>query len=267
MLSKTSASKINFEENVSEDEGNEIHGYLSDDDAFDCSEGEDVVQKMKQGLLPPELQFLYSLCLIGEGGKTYLAGKLFNAINELEADHEDHMDKGVIPREGIETSVDVFRRAMTNPMCKSEAFAFTAELLMKMKRELEWSDHMLPLFEGHFKEMEKRGNTQLLLTREPNLSSYLFRQKNTYLKILLATLHMKFHKAQGIIDSISSCHDLDARERVYDHASKIATSILNIVIHFREALWSTPTPEQGLDPTSIQVSDHLSWIYLFSVPE
>ena len=255
-------TKINADGNVSEDEGNDINGYLSDDEAFECSEGEDIVQKMKQGILPPELQFLYSLCLIGEGGSKYLAGKLFNAIKELEADQHNNMDTDMFPNEDNETSVEIFRRTMVNPMSKSEAFAFTSDLLIKMKKELEWSDTMLPLFEEQFKELEIRGGTELLLTRQPNLSSSLSRKRNTHLKILQATLYMKFHKAQSIIDSISSCQELDGGERGYDNSSKIAISILDIVIHFREALWSTPTSARGLDSTSIQVSGISNRTYL-----
>ena len=55
-----------------------------------------------------------------------------------------------------DTSLILFRRAMTSSMNKLEAFAFTSDVIKQLDVEKEWSDRILPLFQDYFEELDAR---------------------------------------------------------------------------------------------------------------
>ena len=54
---------------------------MSDEDMFENANQEQVIETMKRGILPHEIQLLYAMSLIGEGNGVFLASKKYNRSN------------------------------------------------------------------------------------------------------------------------------------------------------------------------------------------
>mmetsp|Transcript_16860 Transcript_16860/g.20580 ORF Transcript_16860/g.20580 Transcript_16860/m.20580 type:complete len:1144 (-) Transcript_16860:2555-5986(-) len=67
-----------------EDDENQI--ILSDDEKMDRVDNKGILNTMEIGSLPPEIRVLYALCLIGDGGKDFIAWKLLQSYEYLNDD-------------------------------------------------------------------------------------------------------------------------------------------------------------------------------------
>jgi hypothetical protein len=81
---------------------------------------------------------LFGLALIGEGGRNFVAAKCIEAIDDLEQESTLWLSDG-----DLETQMAgdplwyLFRRAMTEPLGRTKAYAFLADVLRKTKKEQE----------------------------------------------------------------------------------------------------------------------------------
>jgi len=205
--------------------------YLSDDDEFQSEEGENILQSMKHGQLPSELQVLYSLCLIGIGGNEFLAAKLFGAITSLD-EREDDSSQSNYNNRGTseEISFQIFRHAMVNNLSKPAAFAFVTDLLLKMKKEQEWAHHLLPIFECYFKRIEDSEEVTILQINPSSLSLCMSTKRSFHVKTLLAILRMKLYKAQKKIEGVETYTESLSK------AVDITMSIIDTIYQYRLTL-------------------------------
>ena len=150
-------------------------------------ESSELVTSLRKGILPPELRILYGLALIGEGGRNFLAGKCLEAINDLEQESTSWLTSGT---RDIEASGDplwyLFHRAMTEPLGRTAAYAFLADVLRKTRKEREWSWHFSTWFRNHLKTLAQCGLKEQLMGTWGDVSPYVSFRKNQLLKIIVA---------------------------------------------------------------------------------
>lgn len=203
---------------------------MSDEDDFDPTDSSEITKMMKRGVLPPELQLLHGMCLMGAGGSNFLAGRLIQAIESLDDEYTDQsqfmLDHGM----SDDISWEIFRRAMVEPLSKPAAFSFVTDLVRKMGKEKEWTDRLLPIYEQYFNEIETCEEVNVLQINPTTMSLFMSTKKNYYIQTLLATLRMQIFKAQESVDLNGNDGDVLA------NASGIATSIIDTVYRYRTPL-------------------------------
>lgn len=174
-------------EDIDSEEEEEI-GFLSDDEDFDGENGWELIESLRKGLLPPEIQVLYGLALVGEGGKNFLASKYLDAVHKLAQESVDFLDDG--ERETERSGMPfwyLFKRAMTEPLGRTTAFAFVADVLRKMGKEVEWANHFSSVFRNHIENMKELGLVSKLVALRDAGSPFVSFRKNQLLKIMVAS--------------------------------------------------------------------------------
>eukprot|EP00934_Nitzschia_sp_Nitz4_P001289 Nitzschia sp. Nitz4//scaffold3_size479765//87037//91885//NITZ4_000034-RA/size479765-augustus-gene-0.7-mRNA-1//1//CDS//3329550560//1289//frame0 len=176
---------------IDSDSGSDVDDvvpFLSDDEGIDEVENSGLLDSLRRGILPPEMSVLYGMSLIVEGGKNFLALKCLEAIDSLEKESSDSIARG-----GVETDRSgkpmwhLFRRAMTEPLGRTAAYAFLADILRKSGKEAEWSVYFAKPFREHLAELRQSGLTKELTGLRENLSPFASFRKNQLLKVVLAS--------------------------------------------------------------------------------
>lgn len=161
--------------------------YLSDDEDLDNEDNSQLVDSLRKGMLPPELRVLYGLALIGEGGWNFLAGNCLRAIDDLGQETSDWLTLG---EPETNASADpywyLFQRAMTEPLGRTGAYAFLADVLRKSKKETEWSVHFAPWFRRQLGTLITVGLKERLMGLRGEASPFVNFRKNQLLKIIVA---------------------------------------------------------------------------------
>lgn len=175
---------------------------------------------------------LFGLALIGEGGRNYVAAKCIEAIDDLSQEPALWLQQC---DSGTKTAGDplwsIFRRAMTEPLGRTAAYAFLADALCKTENEQEWAAHFSPSFRRHLETLESVGLVDELL-RLSDITPYVNFRKNQLLKIILAA-------ARFDIDTVTSSVQMSPVDRQIikiDERSRIdravsAVSSLTRVLH------------------------------------
>lgn len=187
---------------------------------------------MKKGVLPPNLQLLYGLCLISEGNRDFLAMKMINSIREIE--HVEDMDekKSAFHVSSNDTSLRLFRQAMVDPMKKVDAFALTSDVLNKISKDEEWADRLQPLFQEYIEDLDANQVLDILKENPASLSIYMSMRRNAYLKILFCNFRLNLAKARTIASNASE-------EKLYQNAYDLCQSVIEGVLRFQDAIWRT----------------------------
>ena len=174
--------------------------YLSDDDEILESSDKHLIPSLKNGILPPELRFLYSLSLIGEGGRAFLARQCIKAIEVIEGDDidalvSDPIDTGIVK----DPQWYAFREDLTMPLRKTAAFALLIDVLQKSKKEVEYADLVTPLLQQHLENLESTGQMDIaLFGGETATSKLAVPTRNRVIKLVLASARMQIEHAKAI---------------------------------------------------------------------
>ncbi len=170
--------------------------YFSDEEDFDTETSADIIGMMKHGVLPPEIQFLLGLCLIGEGGSDFLAGKSIEVLTSFDDDYIEY--RSVLEHcTADEVSLELFRRTMVDTLSKTAAYALLTDILIKTKREEEWSSRLLPLYESFIVDFEKSDEVAVMQVNPTALPLSMSIKRNYYVKVLLALQRMRLVQAKS----------------------------------------------------------------------
>ena len=82
---------------------------MSDEEDFDTKESGEILKMMNLGVLPPELQVLHGMCLIGEGESNFLAGRLIQVLLSLDDMCVDQTQPILDHGASDDISMEVFR--------------------------------------------------------------------------------------------------------------------------------------------------------------
>jgi hypothetical protein len=130
---------------------------------------------------------LFGLALIGEGGRNYVAAKCIEKIDDLEQESLSWLRDGE-----LETNLagdplwSLFRRAMTEPLGRTAAYSFLADVLRKTNKEAQWSNHFAPWFRRQLKTLKSKGLLDEVMALHGKLTPFVNFRKNQLLKIIMA---------------------------------------------------------------------------------
>lgn len=194
-------------------------------------EGEDsvsILKSMEAGYLPTELQVLYAMSLIGEGGSDYAASKAILAITILD-DKDTTMSVEAADIDVIQSKPwQIFRRASTEPLQKIPAFAFVADLLKRTGKETEWSATLAGLFHDQVEQMRERGTLGASLEKvTPTDSAQMKLRRQQVLKIVLAAARLNLTNTKTLV-----------LQESLEHAASKALNVLDQLVVILKALWN-----------------------------
>ena len=236
------------------DEDSEI--VLSDDNEVDDITDSTLLKSLSIGSLPPELQILYVLCLVGHGGKDFLAWNLLkNVIVQLEVElpkmvGNDLMDTEIVPDEAW----TLFRRVAVSPIRCTQAILLLSEIIVKAGKLDDWAHRLTILIRGHVKNLEKRNNFLALRAIEAHESTATSLIRNEHIKLVLTLAQMCLHVGKQlnskrmVQDSQSSS---DKRQNM--KAGNFALSVVELMVRFRQVLWHSPMKDGSIHPNSLEV--------------
>jgi hypothetical protein len=171
---------------------------LSDESDIENDDNIGLIESLRRGALPPELRVLYGLALIGEGGRNFVAAKCIDAIDTLEQESSTWLSEGEGETEAPGNPLwQLFRRAMTEPLGRTSAYAFLADVLRKTGKEQEWAPHFSTWFRLHLGTLKSVGLSDALLRLQGRLSPYTNFRKNQLLKIILASIRFDVWTAES----------------------------------------------------------------------
>lgn len=237
---------------------NDSSPFLSDDDDLDNEDSLQLIESLRKGILPPELRVLYGLALIGEGGRNFLAGKCLEAIDDLEQESISWLTSGERETEAsTEPFWYLFHRAMTEPLDRTAAYAFLADVLRKAKKESEWSVHFAPWFRRHLETLTSVGLKEQLMGLRGEVSPFVNFRKNQLLKIILAA-------ASFDLDAVETPAKRSPvnRELIVTHDAErvnIAISVMKSLSEIFYPMWTVDN-DGSLPPVCSEVSQMSKWI-------
>ena len=162
--------------------------YLSDEETLlgDNDEDSELVKSLSTGALTPELRVLYGLALIGEGGRNFIAAKCLEAIHDLKQETDEWLsDEKSEAASSTEPLWLLFRRAMTEELGRTGAYAFTADVLRKANKEREWAFHLSSSFRDHVESLKEGTFMDKVMNPTDGPSPYVSFRKNQVMKVIL----------------------------------------------------------------------------------
>jgi len=228
--------------------------YLSDEEILPNNDEESpLVESLHKGALTPELRVLYGLALIGEGGRNFIAAKYLEAIDDLEQEHKEWISEGDNEtKNSSEPYWFLFRRAMTEQLTRTGAYAFLADVLRKSNKEHEWALHFSPYFRRHLETLKHVGLIdELLQSREkheitPNIN---FR-KNQLLKVILASCKFDIESIDESKERKRALHKSPRLGRTTQ--MEITQTVLSCVESIVPSVWSIES-NGSLPPVCIEI--------------
>ena len=184
---------LKIQEGFDSSEEDEANLYLSDDE--DLQGSSELLDSLRKGALPPEIRVLFALSLIVNGDRDFAARKCIDAIDNLEQEPRSWLSDAAIESDGGEDVLwTLFRRAMTEPLGRTSAYAFLADVLQKTGKEAKWAVHFHSFYQRHLQTLKSVGlRDELLRMRGEMVPSVNFR-KNQIVKTILAATRLELYK-------------------------------------------------------------------------
>lgn len=227
--------------------------YLSDEETLLDDEDSALVKSLNKGALTPELRVLYGLALIGKGRRNFVAAKCLEAIDDLQQETEQWFSDGDSEtKHAAEPSWLLFRRALTEELGRTGAYAFTADVLKKTKKEREWAYHFSSLFRNHLQTLKDRGLIDNLLSLREGLTPNRSFRRNQVLKVILQACKFDMYTIHGT----KECRSALNKRPSFDRATQIGivqdalVSLVNVV----PQVWSIEG-DGVLPPMCVEVSE------------
>ena len=235
---------MNFELDESDEDDSDV--IFSDEEDFEQNPA--LLQSLRSGILPIDLRAMYSLCLVGVGGKDYVAlNYLENVIfsNELVSFDEDNKitsDDGI----GTDSEWITFKRNLTSPVSKTSILAYVADLVKNVTKERYWFHRVFRIFRSHLKVIDSEQGLDEVVSSPNELL-----RSNT-LKILFAATKMMVDCARVTMASLSET-DKNEAETIHGVMTD-AVYTLKIIMRFQHIMWNPKLSDWSLPPKSIDVS-------------
>lgn len=210
--------------------------------------------------MPPEIRVLFALSLIGEGGWKFVAAKCLEAIDYLEQEDRAWFSAGELETgRGDDPSWSLFRRAMTEPLGRTAAYSFVADVFRKTRKEEEWSEHFLPCFQRQLETLESVGLIDELQRLRGELTPFQNFRKNQVLKIFLAANRFKMLQVESLKSSIAGLGQITGDNT--DTGTELTKSALKSLTEVLHLIWKVEA-DGAVPQTCAEVSTHLRAVVL-----
>lgn len=236
--------------------------YMSDEDMLVNSGESELLDSLRKGVLPPELRVLYGMALMGQGGRNFVASKCIEAIDHLDQESKLWLSDGEREAElASDSQWFLFRRAMTESLSRTAAYAFCADVLRKTNKEKEWAFQLSTMFRRHLETLKRVGLTDELLRLREGITPNANFRKNQLLKVILAASRFD---VDTIDESAAKSFVWCTNDFRLDDAIKvkIACSALASLASIMPLVW-TVERDGSLPPVCREVSvteQELAWV-------
>ena len=213
----------------------------SDDDCFfsDDEELEDhrILQSLKSGLLPIDINTMFSVCLLGVGGQDYVA--LNNLESTLQSNELIMLDKGQQRQQDCtaeEHKWIAFKKQFASPLSKTSIVAIIADVVSNRPPGLSIR-RILGIMRSHLKLIDHNDGLDVLLSNsdgmpQANLKKILLSAAKLVIKC--DTLEVKQLNEPGV-------NEMDITKSVVTDVVQTITTLLR----FHELMWSRPDSCNG----------------------
>jgi hypothetical protein len=242
------------EDDNKDDEAEEEMTYLSDEEMLvNTSEESSLLVSLRRGAMPPELQILSGLAMLGEGGRNFVASKYLQAIEELEQESVEWLYDG--DKEALFSRQPrwfFFHRTMTEELTKTVAYSCLADTLKSTNKDAEWAFHFSPVFFRHLQKLREQGLIdELTKINNNDITANGVIRRSQILKVMLASCRLGLNTLevqQGISLVLGQKPDLDKDSRLQN-----ALQVLDTLVMAASFLW-TVTRQGLLSQPCIEVS-------------
>lgn len=206
--------------------------YLSDDDDFNSASGDAVICAMKLGILPPDLQLLYGICLLCSKDMDFLAKKMIESIDVIpfHVSNEDYFS--VFDDTSYISSTKFFRAPVIEPIDKLKALELIAETLTKAGKLRYWSPFLTRYYSDFFQNIEGSPFIHLLESDPSTISKFKTIQRSRLLKFFLVDHEMKINCAKTMV----AC-TIDESANSFQNGIKIIFEVLQSLCSYKHAFW------------------------------
>jgi hypothetical protein len=234
------------------DVGDDCDGNNSDNDApISDDEGWDnatIASSLRKGTLPPELRFLYGLCLACGGGNTSLAAACISSVRLLSLESilffkEPVIDCGVVQ----DIAWLIFHETKTQPYGRIVALSYAIDILRGCEREAEISVHLKSLFCQQAGTLYDEGWVDLVLNQESNPCVVSRHRRNYLTNLLLAASRYELHQLESTNDMNAKC----------DFISSRLTASITALSKLISVTWKV-NPDGSIETTGVDAIDSLS---------
>lgn len=184
---------------------------------------------MKNGVLPPDLRFLYALSLLGEGTSKDAALRMLSSVNDLDSEAS-------VTTENTDFAPDrswvLFERSAKEKLKRSAALILLLELLRSTKQEQSYAEQILPLFEN-----ETLISIPVLVEDDSTE-----RNAKTRASLFAAISRLKLYAAIATSKSMGLTESIEA-----------VLSIINKIERSHKALWFGACYDNGPNHTTVLV--------------
>lgn len=237
-------------ENDSDDDEQSNEALLSDDDVLDQSD-DTLLGPLRNGILPPEIRFLYGLCLASEGGKAFLASACIQSINDLVQEPCSWLTEQMVDTSVATDSLWIlFRRSMTESFGRIAALAFAADVLHKSGKEREMAERVATLFRRHASEFARNGMLDVVLRMEGRNDPVASQRQNDVVKVLVAETRYEVERAESQLLRGDDLQDSGINRTVLEDAIDSLSKLLPVV-------WKVDS-DGSISSTSSEAVDALS---------
>jgi hypothetical protein len=157
--------------------------FLSDDEEMEEERGSSFLQSMRMGVLPPQLSVLYGLCLLGEGGKDFLAYKCIKSVDSVEQENDTWKAEPLTGLTDYNSKWISFRELSTAPLGRSALYFYIANTVCKVGKEKEMAARLAPMFAKQIQFMSESG----LIAALKDEKVCIYEKKDQARQVLAAT--------------------------------------------------------------------------------
>ncbi len=163
---------------------------ISDDEDWDT---DDVAPAIRKGTLPPELRFLYGLCLLDDHGKVPLATVCIQSLYLLPSESTSYFTEPVFDY-GVRQDLvwTAWRETMTDPLGRITALSLTTDVLRNSPLEAELQDPLRTLFVQCVSPLYDEGWIDRVLNMERDLSTVSWHRREQLIKVLITAERYSF---------------------------------------------------------------------------
>jgi hypothetical protein len=226
---------------------------LSDDEDWDnCCDDTDIVRPMRKGVLPPEIKFLYGLCLAGQGEKLFLAITCIESVGYLPMESCSFLEERVVDF-GVYQDSDwiVYHEMMTQPYGRLAALALVFDVLSQKNLEKTIAALLVPLFQRQLLSFTKNRLIEGALDFNGNANIVRNHRRNHIAKVLLASVRYELFQMEY---TTLEPRDRDQKQRFVDTRFEEWIDALFKVV---EIAWKIE-PDETLDEFCLCMVDVLA---------
>ncbi|GAX25437.1 hypothetical protein FisN_1Hh392 [Fistulifera solaris] len=202
---------------------------FSDDEELNHSNNPALLQSLKYGSLPPELRFLYGICLAAEGGKRFLAMRCIEIVNSIGLEDLDWFNEDINDTAAVQdTSWQVLLKCTTAPLTRTAAYALLGDVLKKRLLDIPLYD-LSRLLSEHARRLIDLGIVKEALA-EQSKNSLQSRRRRLVIDVLVTTARIQL---QHVEEMMSTSLDSEREKR-----KELVLNLLESLTAYLRALWN-----------------------------